>query len=87
MKDLGEYTKAQDPDLPYYYNIDNGRFNNLQELPTFDRPAHSESKKKNRARRRVLPGLGATVVRTSLPAAGTSSIRQNFHLDAEQLAV
>ena len=86
-KDLGEYQKAQDPDLSYYYNVNSGRFDNLHELPTFDEPANNESKKNKRARRRVLPGLGASEVRSSLPAAGTSSIRRNFHTDIEQLAI
>ena len=85
-KDLGEYQKAQDPDLPYYYYVNSGRFDNLQELPSFDQPANNESKKK-RARRRVLPGLGASEVRSSLPAAGTSSIRRNFHMNIEELAI
>ena len=86
-KDLGKYQKAQDPDLCYYYNVNSRRFHNLQELPSFDQPASTESNKNKRARRRVLPGLGASEVRSSLPAAGTSSIRRNFHTDVEELAI
>ena len=58
--------------------------NNLDEFPTFDQYGKEKSK---RARRRGLPGLGATEVRSGLPAAGTSSIRRNYHSHVEMLAI
>ena len=85
VKDAGEYRKAQDPDLCFYYNVNNGRFNNLQELPSFDVPL--PCRKSKRARRRALPGLGTECVRSNLPVQGSKSIRRTYHDFVEDLCV
>ena len=85
VKDLGEFNKAQDTDLHFFYNLNEGRFNNLQEYPTFDVPAPTRSS--NRVRRRAQPGLGASSVRSILPVMGSRSIRGEYHQFVEDLAV